>query len=110
MPQTTQLYIIQAKCWRCHQPATLAMIKSPQDFYGPEGFSAQQTHLATQQGAVIRPQYSRYKQTTYPANSCGHCKAFLGEHYLFQEYFVSALDGVYRYQTVAVDAVESAGK
>jgi hypothetical protein len=34
----------------------------------------------------------------------------LGEHYLFQEYFVSALDGRYCYQTVAVDAVERLGK
>ncbi|MBS7787967.1 hypothetical protein KIH23_11730 [Flavobacterium sp. CYK-55] len=110
MPHTTKLYIVQAHCWRCRQPAALAMIKSPNTFYGPEGFNPQQTLLATRQGAVILPQYSRYAQTTYPANSCGHCKAFLGEHYLFTEYFISALDGHYPYQTVVVDVVKAPEK
>lgn len=115
MPHTTtqnntQLYIVHAQCWKCHKPARLAMIKSAQDFYGPERFSPQQTLLATAQGVVIQPQYARKKQTTYPANTCGYCQAFMGEHYLFTEYFMNALDGVYHYQTVAVDAVKASEK
>lgn len=99
------LYLVQAHCWSCFKPVKVAMLKgaTPQHFYGPEAFNPHIIGLATSHGAVIQPQFSRKKQTTQPGNTCPNCKAYIGEHYLFTEYFMTALDGQYGYEKVAVE-------
>ena len=104
---TAHLYLVHAQCWKCRKPVKVAMIKgaAPHHFYGPEGFNPQLTELAQQHGASIQPQYSHTQQTTYPANTCAHCQAFIGEHYLFTEYFMSAIEGSYVYEKLGVESL-----
>lgn len=106
-PPPQWLYVVQAPCWRCARPAALAMVGSPcgtpQYFYGPENFTEPERARAQTRQAVLRLHHSKSQPTPRWGNTCGHCNAHLGEHYLYREYFLKALEGVYTYQTLNIE-------
>jgi hypothetical protein len=74
----------------------VAMIKCEPEkrngFCGPKEFSETEKKIAENHGVIIREQDSYTMQETYFANTCPHCNAFVGNHYLFPEYFVEAMN------------------
>src|SRR5690606_22704752 len=86
------MYIIDGKCWKCHQPLKVAVINGPHidkrggTTAGPESFNEAELTLAKSKGVLIADQYSNIIGKTYLANTCT-CGAFIGQHYLFTDYF-----------------------
>lgn len=103
-PIQEQMYIIAAECYKCDEAMNVAIIKSEKrnSFCGPEAFSAEEKKIAKNNGVTIRQQRSYTMEQTYDANTCPHCNAFVGQHYLLTEYFVPAECGDYEYKIVNV--------
>jgi hypothetical protein len=98
-----QMYIVTADCYKCGGNFNLAMIKGDEKrngFCGPEAFTQQEIKLAQNHGVNIQKQNSQTMQESYFANTCPHCNAFTGQHFLFSEYFVSAIEGDFEFITV----------
>jgi hypothetical protein len=99
-PIQKQMYIVTAECYKCEKYFNLAMIKGDEkrnDFCGPEGFTEEEKKIALNQGVIIQKRDSKTMQESYFANICPHCNAFVGQHFLFSEYFVSAVGGDYKF-------------
>lgn len=103
-PIQDKMHIITAECYKRNQPINVAIIKSGKSngFCGPEVFSAEEKKMAKNQGVVIKQQHSYTMEQTYDANTCPHCNAFIGQHYLLTEYFVPAKCGDYEYKTIHI--------
>lgn len=99
-----QMYIIKVECYKCDQSINVAIIKDGQrnGFCGPDSFSAEEKKLAENNGVSIRPQHSYTMEQTYEANTCPHCNAFIGQHYLLTDYFVPAEYGDYEYKVIDI--------
>lgn len=82
--------IREIKCYRCHMPMKISLIissawqkkhhfsiRSPRDFDGIE------RRFAKEHEAIVGRRYSKIMEETYQVNVCSQCKAFIGEHYLF---------------------------
>ncbi|KRD06337.1 hypothetical protein ASE21_19395 [Flavobacterium sp. Root901] len=100
----TQMYIIKAECYKCDAPMNIAIIKSEKrnGFCGPEAFSTEEKRIAENNGVIIREQHSYTMEQTYDANTCPHCNAFVGQHYLLTEYFVPAECSDYEYKVIDI--------
>src|SRR5690606_10633452 len=101
-----QMYIITAPCWKCDNTINIAIIKGDvkkrNGFCGPELFSEEEKKLAENYNVIIREHHSYTREETYYANTCLHCNTFIGQHYLFAEYFVSAVNGDYEYGIIDI--------
>lgn len=92
------LRIIDAACYdsSCGKPMKVAVIHAAEgssSHLSPDSFNEHQLAIARARGVKIRRSFSRTLGTAYLANACPHCKAFVGEHYLFTEYISPALYG-----------------
>ena len=100
------MYIITAPCWKCDNTINIAVIKDGvkkrNGFCGPELFSEEEKKLAENYNVIIREHHSYTREETYYANTCLHCNTFIGQHYLFAEYFVSAVNGDYEYRIIDI--------
>lgn len=101
-----QMYIITAPCWKCRKTLNVAVVKSDikksNDFRGPELFSEIEKKIAKNHDVIIKEHYSQTRQETYCANTCPNCDTFIGKHYLFTDYFVSAICGDYEYKVIDI--------
>lgn len=88
-----KMYIVDTTCWKCSKQMKAVMIKSSDSFYGPENFSENELYFARENGARIEQHFSFTRKEAYLANTCSNCKTFIGEHYLFTDYFVAAMNG-----------------
>jgi len=94
-PLQKQMYIVTSSCWKCDQTMNVSLItgdaqKGNGQVYGPESFSEEEIKIAENQGVVIKEHHSAIRQETYRANTCAHCGAFVGQHYLFTDYHCAA--------------------
>lgn len=101
------MYIIEAHCWKCGAPQKVALIRGDFDkrdatTVGPQRFSPTEIALATSQGVIIEEHYSNVRGRSYLANSC-KCGAFVGDHYLFTDYFNPAELGDLPYERIELD-------
>ncbi|WP_025146619.1 hypothetical protein [Pedobacter jeongneungensis] len=91
-----EMLIIDGNCWKRNAEMKVAIVAqnngqySP-DIYGPESFSAGEIKLAEQQGVVVQEHFSATRNEHYFANTCPECRTFLGQHYLFLDYFCEAV-------------------
>ncbi len=99
-----QIYIIAAACYKCEKDMNVAVIKcgptSRNGFCGPDRFTEKEIRLAENHKVVIRQQFSFTREESYMANTCLHCSAFIGQHFLFTEYFTAAMCGDYEFTTI----------
>lgn len=98
------MYIINGKCWKCAESIKVAIIQADFDkrgatTVGPESFSETELALARSKGVSIAIQYSKTKEESYLANTCS-CGTFIGQHYLFTDYFHSAQMGDYNFERI----------
>jgi hypothetical protein len=77
-----QLLVINAKCWKCHQPMNVAALHSRSGYIGVGDFSDSDIQLANQNGCFLKYQYSHVVAEKYIANTCPNCRKFIGNHYL----------------------------
>lgn len=100
-PLQKKMYIISAPCWKCQENFNVTLIKPEQSqMYGPESFSEEEIKIAEKHDAIIKMQHSGIRQESYNANTCPHCGTFIGQHYLFTDYFCSAQYGDYPYKLI----------
>ncbi|MEJ7691572.1 hypothetical protein [Daejeonella sp.] len=93
------LVIIDADCWKCKAPMKVGMLDCGGYHPGPEAFTDDELALAREEGVDIRDNFSRTIGESYLSNTCPHCDALTGQHYLFTDYFVPANNGEYPYET-----------
>ncbi len=102
-----QMYIITSSCYKCDEEMNVAIIRRKHELgermSGPEEFSLQEKELATNNGVLIKEHYSATRQEIYDANTCPHCNAFIGQHYLFTDYLSPAIYGECEYIHVRAD-------
>lgn len=70
-------------------------------FCGPEAFTEAKKKIAAANGVVIQNHFSGTRRGSYDANTCQHCNAFVGEHFLFTDYYVpGVVYGNYKFEVV----------
>lgn len=90
-----RLHVVGASCWKCHGSMKIAVLSIEGYCEGPDAFSDEEIALARQRGAVLQEQYSRTVPRRYVANTCPHCQAFCGNHFLHEYWdLISSDDGV----------------
>ena len=97
-----KMNIIDANCYKCGNDMKVVYIDSPSTFTTiyPDQFLHSEVKLALDNGAVIKQSYSRTAGRGYSANVCPRCNAFIGEHYLHEEYIMPSVYGEYNYTTI----------
>lgn len=94
-----QMYIVKAACWKCKNPMNVAIIKGDgkdrSNFCGPEVFSENEKKIAESHNVIINKHHSFTREEDYFANTCPHCNTFVGQHYLFTNYFIPVSYGDY---------------
>lgn len=86
-----RLLIMDAPCWKCLAPMTIAALRGDAGYIDLNGFSESEIQIATKKGVYLATNYSRTVKETYISNTCPRCSAFIGNHYLFNNY-VAVLD------------------
>lgn len=97
-PKTKRLMaIIDGPCWQCGNPMKIAYIVSEplamirgHSHLPPSGFSEDEINFANSKGVLLNMQFSATMEKSYCANTCGHCKTFCGDFYLFKQYISPA--------------------
>ena len=103
-----QMYIITAPCWKCDKTINIAVIdgdmnKRNSTLCGSEAFSPEEIKTAQNHNVLIKEQHSYTMQESYQANTYPHCNALIGQHFLFTEYFVPAVqDEDYEYKVIDI--------
>jgi hypothetical protein len=101
-----KLLIINCECWKCYEEMKVAVIKneessnSEDNIYGPIKFSENEIKLAQEQGVIIREHFSSTRNERYLASTCDNCKSFVGEFYLFADYYDPAIQGDLKYTII----------
>lgn len=91
--QKTKMIIIVGDCWRCDKPIKVALTRKNGYTLGPDTFTQKELIFAKNKGVSV----SRKKD--YLANTCNHCGTFVGKTYLLDEYYIPALDDIFKYET-----------
>lgn len=86
----TLLTIVEGPCWKCPNTMKVAIKSEFFSHSGPRDFTSEELKIAKENGVLIKKHYSKTMQESYFANTCPHCGAFSGEHYLFTDYLVPA--------------------
>jgi len=102
------MMVIEASCYRCGSEMKCATIYSPNggavrggsNYCRPADFTDGEKALARSKGVVLKERFSKTVGYSYLANACGHCKAFVGDHYLFTNYIAPARYGDLKSETI----------
>lgn len=90
-----QMFIITSSCYKCKEAINVAIIKSEGNnrnhICGPEVFTEEEKRIAKDNSVLIKEHYSFTMKESYHANTCPHCEAFIGQHFLFTNYYISAV-------------------
>jgi hypothetical protein len=106
-PQTAEeMWIIDGKCWKCKGDVKVATIRSNSlkrggTTTGPEAFTTEEIALAKSKGVMISQVHSYTMGESYLANTCS-CGTFIGQFYLFTDYFQLADLGEYKSERLTV--------
>lgn len=103
-----KIYIVNTTCYVCEKPMNAVVIHgNPQikngQVYGPESFTLTEVKLAEEHKVYIKEQYSSVRGESYSANTCPHCGAFVGQHYLFTDIYCAAQFGDCGYISIDLD-------
>jgi len=104
-PLQKQMYIVTSSCWKCDATMNVALITGDAQVnngqvYGPESFSKDEIKIAEDHNVLIKAHHSATRQETYCANTCANCGTFVGQHFLFTDYFYAAQDGDCEYKKI----------
>lgn len=86
------LVIREQPCWKCGKPMLMACIQDGVGWFGPARFTPADRDAAIQRGVLLQRHYSSTTRTRYLANTCPHCKTFVGEFHV-HDYFLDAAPG-----------------
>lgn len=104
--QKTTMTIVDGPCWKCHAKVKVAILEGGQDrrgsHLGPDEFTAEETKFARDRGVLIKEHFSKTVRARYLANTCAKCGTFVGNHYLFTDYFVYATSGEFPSETFEI--------
>lgn len=105
MQEDETMYIIQAPCWKCEKEMNVAVIRGngqtrKGSTSGPESFDDKEIRMAEKNGVLIKNHYSETMMETYKANTCPSCGTFVGQFYLFSNYYNPAEMGTYKYKSI----------
>jgi hypothetical protein len=64
----------------------------------PEEFTKKEIKEATRHGVILQAQSSETSMREYMANACEFCDAFVGDFYIFANYYTEALYGRLAYE------------
>lgn len=98
-----QMFIVKSPCYKCKEMFNVALVNEEVgtvQIYGPEEFTKEEMRLAEEHGVLIKEQFSATRQESYYANTCPNCGVFVGQHFLFTEYFCEASYGGCEYETI----------
>lgn len=85
--QKAKMVIMDYPCWRCGKDMKIAMIDANHgQILTPEVFTHEEVKFANVNGAFIKLNYSNTIKESYFANTCNHCKAFIGQHHMHDYY------------------------
>ena len=87
--QVANMVIVETNCWHCFNEMKIAMIDSHGLIYTPDKFTEEEVRIANENGAFVTMKYSNQMKSSYYANTCKHCNAFLGQHYMDEYYEMS---------------------
>ncbi|PCJ25525.1 MAG: hypothetical protein COA97_07595 [Flavobacteriales bacterium] len=98
-----EMYIINALCYNCETLMKVALIRSDGEkrgstTSGPKAFNSKEIALAISKGVEIEEFY--FNEEPFVANTCKSCGKFIGEHYLFTNYFHLAECGELAYEII----------
>jgi len=71
-----------AECWKCGKLMKMALVLSKRNIIGPEEFNEKQLELARSKGVIIKMQDSKTSESSYLANTCSSCGAFMGKFFV----------------------------
>ena len=80
------IHVVNGACYRCGGAMKISFCDVEGVCHSPEEFSGKDTESALKRGCILREQFSHTTQTSYVANTCGHCGAFTGSFYLHDFY------------------------
>jgi hypothetical protein len=96
--QSKNMIIIDSTCWKCDGQMKVAVLEKSHHYPGPDAFSPAEIEFARSKGALIQSNYSKTVGNAYLSNTCPHCNAMTGNHYLFTEHYTSAIYGYYNFE------------
>jgi hypothetical protein len=96
-----KMIIVDASCYRCKKQMKVAgiysqdgrIMRSESTHLPPSSFNKDEIDFARSKGVNLALQYSSTTKMKYLANTCNHCKAFVGDFYTFDEYYAPAFYG-----------------
>jgi len=86
------MLIVSSSCYKCGKPIKVAAVNNDRNmssWIGPEEFTEEELDFARSKGVFIKSNFSKTMGTSYLSNTCPHCSAFVGQHYLFTEYIAA---------------------
>ncbi len=92
-----QMTIVDGFCWKCGAAMKAAIIEDGQD--RDVEFTNEEIQFAKSKDAIIQLHYSQTVHRKYLANSCTSCDAFVGNHYLDEQFLEPAMRGEYEFET-----------
>lgn len=92
------MFIIDSQCWKCNSGMKVAVMKCGHYHPGPDMFSAKELEFARSKGVLIKDNFSQTMGESYLSNTCPSCLSLTGQHYLFTDHLVYALNGGYNYE------------
>jgi len=85
--QKKSLVIIEAKCWKCSNHMKVSLLNMNGSYPGPSEFNCEEIKIAEAKGVLLKPKFSRTAGEKYLANICPKCDAFIGEFFLFSDFY-----------------------
>ena len=94
------LHIIDGPCHGCGEQMKIAYITSEPMFMlrghsriPASKFTPAEVEISKTKGVRLQVHYSKTKEQSYLANTCGKCGNFSGDHFLFEDYIIPASYG-----------------
>lgn len=97
------LHVVNASCWKCHRPMSLAMLDAEGFALGASRMDESQAQLARTKGVRLEQRFSRAAGERYLANVCPHCGAMTGEFHLHNYWYDMVPQNGVAVGTVCVD-------
>jgi hypothetical protein len=87
-----ELVVLNESCYRCGNPMNICYISTKDDFKRPSEFNEYEINFAKSKGVLLEIRFSKTVNGKYLANVCPTCKAFIGDHPLFDNYILENID------------------
>lgn len=81
-----RLHVVDATCWQCHHPMSIALLAFAGTIEGPDAFSEEDLDAARHRGVLLAEYHSNTAGRRYMFNTCPSCHAFVGRGHLHDYY------------------------